>query len=730
MPFPASSGTWSAFYERNRNDNGAIQRLFRTNLTSLTVMTGNHLDNPVRLTETIAGSNYGNMLLMPGTTGFMQILHHGFVHAGELGGESVLLAVNGNLSEAALKVIPKEAAVTQVGNINRRRATAPECPSLDDFLGVRTAEEFNELEPTAGNGILRQKPNHLFIGPETFSMAKGARQIRSNQLAMLLIDKFRAEADDDDQANLARMDEAKEGELLLALLWASERDLLVPILLGEPEESTVLNQLHHEMKARLSGQTEGTIEVPDRGHGAGFMDDEGDEFPLENQFDGDESTTSSSRRPEATRTQDRFKELTMTTAGIVEIMKQVEAARQDERKSDAQEKSLLKHLGRSQRALFLALSTPELYIDPELSEFMVQLSKEKTATRALQLIQSEAREWEGSFSAGGFHRFLSTGFLSQEVNRGNPGGYTLFMFHTRTTDLGGPQFDAGKARLRDLFEAKVDEETILHYSKQGLFAAGNHHDMRVQLQTALDMLELLLGAGSIATQGLAYVLEPQRWRRMSVIFHDRFKSEPQFGAKFVYCLDRSLQQFFTQVERRNEEEVRPNYLREKAADLISMIDGGYEVTVRLPSALVPPSPNSTAVPLALPASTSAAGEPAKKKARKAGSPGPAGEPGSMVVQNMAPYPAWRLPDGKRYAEYFQGRDQSTKNWPVVPDDRLGARSPAPLCIRFQATAACRRNCRLAHVVRTALDTTVRGTVDARFVAAYAAVPTSLALVVT
>ena len=52
-------------------------------MTSLTVMTGNHLDNPVRLTETIAGSNYGNMLLMPGTTGFMQILHHGFVHAGE-----------------------------------------------------------------------------------------------------------------------------------------------------------------------------------------------------------------------------------------------------------------------------------------------------------------------------------------------------------------------------------------------------------------------------------------------------------------------------------------------------------------------------------------------------------------------------------------------------------------------------------------------------------------------
>jgi hypothetical protein len=481
-------------------------------------------------------------------------------------------------------------------------------------------------------------------------MANGARQICANKLAMLMIDKFRADADDDNQANLTRIDEAGEWKLLLALLWASERDLLVPIVLVEPDESPVLNKIHRDMKILLLGQTEGNTDVPDRGQGGGFMDDDGDNFPIETHLDGDDSTLSSARNPEATQTQDRFKELTMTTAGIVEIMKQVEAARQDERKSDAQEKSLLKHFERSQRALFLALSTPELYIDPELSEFMVQLSKEKTASRALQLIQSEACEWEGSFSAGGFHRFLSTGFLSQEVNRGNPGGYTHFMFHTRTTDLMGPQFDAGKARLRDLFEASVDKETMLHYSKQGLFAASNHHDMRVQLQTALDMLELLLGAGSIATKGLAYVLEPQRWRRMSVIFHDRFKSEAHFGAKFIYCLDRSIQQFFTQVELCNEEEVRPNYLQDKAADLISMIDGGYEATVRLPSALVPPPPAN----LALPASTSAAGEPAKKKGEKSGTPGPAGEPGSMVFQNSSPHHSWRLPEGKRYAEYFQG----------------------------------------------------------------------------
>jgi hypothetical protein len=102
----------------------------------------------------------------------------------------------------------------------------------------------------------------------------------------------------------------------------------------------------------------------------------------------------------------------------------------------------------------------------------------------------------------------------------------------------------------------------------------------------------------------------------------------------------------------------------------------------------------------------------------------------MLVQNPAPHVAWQLPDGKRYAEFFQGRDQSTKNWPVIEDERLGARSPAPLCIRYQATAACRRNCRLAHVTRASLDVATKRKVDDRFLAAYAAPATSTALVPT
>lgn len=738
---PVTYGTWSAYYERNREDNGAIQRLFRTNMTSFRVMTENHLDNAVRLTETIAGSNFGNMFLVPGLNGRMQVLHHGFTHAGELGGSADILAVNGNLSEAAIKVIPKETAVQVLGN-NTGRRSGTECPTLESILAVNTAGEFTALAPN-GNVILKLKPNHLFIGPEIFELAKGAKQIRSSDLAMLIIEKFKADDDDDDQVNTARLDEAGENELLLAFLWASAKDLLVPITLGEPDESAVLNNLHKRLKENLienndlASQRGGSS----GGQGRGFMDDdeEVEDAHTDTQtMDGDESTASSIRRPGVRETPDRFRELTLTTAGIVEVMKSVEMARQAERRSDAQDRSLLKHLGRKQRGLFLALSTPDLGVEPELSEFMELLVQEKSATRALQLIISESKDWEGTFSAGGFHRFLSTGFIAQEKNRANPGGFNLFIFHPRTIDVGGSAFDAGRARLRDLFDADVDEETINHYSKQGLYAASNHHDLKIQLQTALDMLELLLGPGSIATAGLTYVLETSRWRRMSILFHERFKNESHFGPKILYCLDRNLQQFFQQMENRDqrEGELSPTFLRDKAMDLLNLIDGGYDVTVRLPTALQPPPPTPAAQansglaepPLAI---TDGGGPPKKKGKKTNGAPGPVGEPGSAIVQNPAPHQAWQLPEGTRYAEYFQGRAQSTKNWPVVPDDRLGSRSPAPLCIRFQATSACRRNCRLAHVSRASLETGARRIADEKFVAAYAATPTaSTALVVT
>ena len=67
---------------------------------------------------------------------------------------------------------------------------------------MNTAGNFAVLTPN-GSVVLKLKPNHLFIDPEIFELARGAKQIRSSDLAILIIEKLKADDDDDDQVNTA-----------------------------------------------------------------------------------------------------------------------------------------------------------------------------------------------------------------------------------------------------------------------------------------------------------------------------------------------------------------------------------------------------------------------------------------------------------------------------------------------------------------------------------------------
>ena len=144
----------------------------------------------------------------------MQVLHRGFVHSGEIGKPSVIIAVQGNLSEAALRVVPKQAIVLKAGN-NTGLRSALACPRLESFLGVETAEEFCALAP-AGNGILKSMPNHLFIGPDVFLIANGTKITSSSHLALRIIEQFCDDPEDDHQGNESRLDEAGAAESIIA----------------------------------------------------------------------------------------------------------------------------------------------------------------------------------------------------------------------------------------------------------------------------------------------------------------------------------------------------------------------------------------------------------------------------------------------------------------------------------------------------------------------------------
>jgi hypothetical protein len=87
------------------------------------------------------------------------------------------------------------------------------------------------------------------------------------------------------------------------------------------------------------------------------------------------------------------------------------------------ERSLLKTMGPMQRELFTTLCTTRMTREPIITELMTGLTMSKTPQKAISLLQSETRDWEGTFSVGRFHRMLLHGFMSNhEANQTNPGG--------------------------------------------------------------------------------------------------------------------------------------------------------------------------------------------------------------------------------------------------------------------------------------------------------------------
>ena len=64
---------WVDYYLRNRNDKGPIEALFAQNHRTLAQRTASHLNNTNELTETIVGSSFGNMMMVPWGQGTMQV---------------------------------------------------------------------------------------------------------------------------------------------------------------------------------------------------------------------------------------------------------------------------------------------------------------------------------------------------------------------------------------------------------------------------------------------------------------------------------------------------------------------------------------------------------------------------------------------------------------------------------------------------------------------------------
>jgi hypothetical protein len=233
--------------------------------------------------------------------------------------------------------------------------------------------------------------------------------------------------------------------------------------------------------------------------------------------------------------------LAMTTKEIAGVLERMENnGHQEHHKKKESDKLFLRNIGTMQHELFSTLCTDKLGKMHKYPTFLKGLMETKTSQKAIATIRSEIWEWEGLFFDGPLHRFLANGYLSRDGNKGSPGGFTLFIFCPKNVEASLNTNKSDIALLCDYFGLDVDDDTVNHYARQGWFYPSNHYNLRVQLKTACSMmLELLTGEDSVATHGLSHILNQKCWDRYTPLLAKRFKTKNLFGAKFIYCLDRT-----------------------------------------------------------------------------------------------------------------------------------------------------------------------------------------------
>jgi hypothetical protein len=274
----------------------------------------------------------------------------------------------------------------------------------------------------------------------------------------------------------------------------------------------------------------------------------------------------------------------ISSTSILQELNRMHESRTMERDRNEASQSLLKALGPDQKGLFTTLCTADALVAPVMTPFMSTVTMTKTPQKAVSYSVRPHGVGKGHFRTDAATVYWPTDFC---LRKRTPRIRVDSRFPCSTVDMGAKALD-------------VDDTTVEYYAKQGFFHATNQHDLRVQLQTALEMLELLTCQNSIATRGLHYILEPKRWRRFSTVMHGRFFTDKSFGTKFLYSIDRALQMFFERVSSIDELDGDlanvTNLLLSKAVSLMTIVEYGETLAIELPALLAQNAKPITASP--------------------------------------------------------------------------------------------------------------------------------------
>jgi hypothetical protein len=95
---------------------------------------------------------------------------------------------------------------------------------------------------------------------------------------------------------------------------------------------------------------------------------------------------------------------------------------------------------------------------------------------------------------------------------------------------------------------------------------------------------------------------------------------------------------------------------------------------------------------------------------------------SWWSQNLNPVRSWGIPEGKKYAEFYDAHNSALKentiDWPKFPHHKTPTKTKT-LCIRYQTVGQCNAKCFMAHVDPAQIESFLTSSFNTRFGSIYA-----------
>lgn len=448
---------------------------------------------------------------------------------------------------------------------------------------------------------------------------------------------------------------------------------------------------------RRGGRTEGPARSSKRQRKRSERESGAERSRKRNRSKGAESERS---RSEEQKTIPAEEVVTALLQGVGALTKlQTQSVERERRKT-----SVLGRLAPRQEFLFTALAARNWRDrSPRMSNEAELMLEDKDMERNWNIADDLMREWPGVMSKPAFIQFLANGYIGAD----KPGGLTCFAFSPPRRRSYGKR--DRKRNLRHVLKAKkeLDEEDLEFYARYDFYIPQSVPEGELQITMCQRFIALMTHTDGIATHGHHHALEILDEHRAK--FYACQEEDKMFMAKYVNFVDTVFRNFCQKLARYHQDPdpIRraKKSLRHKMRDDIDRIMGDLDLDVTP----VLPLPDKL-----LQSYADGPDDPGRNKVRGKDEDGKKKGAPEWWSKNPDPNPNWKLPAGKRVADFFdKNTDLGTTNRALLPKVKhhhpkvLGQRG---ICMNYQ-NGSCVPHCGLAHVPPKDMDADLTRSLD-------------------